>query len=175
MKLQTRLTVSYSKQCNFPPKSHQTGLYTCKRQENVCCKVRGTRVRSGRAVPQLMSELVRKAEADIDALRGRLSMVGAAERGEGAAPSSSAALLQARALPPPRPPPRNQTKLLGPEPRWPALSQGWPGCHVNPALPVLLLCFLAQWRAVVLHRFLLAFQVRPLAEPRTVQWSDIFR
>lgn len=43
-----------------------------------------------------MSELVRKAEADIDALRGRLSLMGGAARGEAAVPSSSAALLQAR-------------------------------------------------------------------------------
>ncbi len=43
---------------------------------------------------QLMSELVRKAEADINTLRGRLAVAGTAPRADPSTGSHSAALLQ---------------------------------------------------------------------------------
>lgn len=95
-------------------------------------------------MPQLMSELVRKAEADIDALRGRLSMVGSAGRGEGAAPSSSAALLQVRALPPPCPSPSTPRD---PDRQWPAPLRGGPATTSSEAPCSSLLCFMPQWCA----------------------------
>lgn len=48
------------------------------------------------APPQLMSELVRKAEADINGLRVKLAAAGTAPRPDLSATSHSAALLQVR-------------------------------------------------------------------------------